>query len=121
MSKVLIVDDDETMVELLSGKLRNEGFEIFVANNGHEGLEECEKIKPDLIITDLMMPEMDGLDFILQVRKNNETIPILGISGFPGKREVAINLGASDFLEKPTNPKVLMQKIRDLLAGNTSP
>ena len=118
MAKVLIVDDDETMVELLSTKLRTEGYEIFVANNGHLGLEECKKIKPDLIITDLMMPEMDGLDFILQVRKDDEEVPILGISGFPGKKEVAINLGATDFLEKPTSPKALMQKIRDLLSGN---
>ena len=116
MAKVLIVDDDETMVELLSSKLRAEGYEIFVAGNGHKGLAEVKKIGPDLIITDLMMPEMDGLDFILQVRKNDEDIPILGISGFPGKKEVAINLGATDFLEKPTSPRILMQKIKDLLA-----
>ena len=116
---ILIVDDEPDILEFLSYNIRKEGFKVFVASNGQEALRIVQKINPSLILLDVMMPIMDGIETCQIIRKDlNLTQPIIAfltartedyaqIAGFEA--------GADDYINKPIRPRLLLSKIESLL------
>jgi DNA-binding response OmpR family regulator len=122
MSHVLIIDDDLTILNLFEQFLSSDGFSVSVAKDGREGLSLMKQRKPDLIITDIMMPEMDGLELIRKIRSHHPEIPVIAISG--GMKGAQINFlpharkfGACRVFEKPVSLSHLRTAVRELLGS----
>lgn len=116
MSLLFIVDDDQEFCSLLSEYLRREHYHPAVFFSAQQALTACKKSPPSLIILDLMMPGMDGLEFLTRLRKIQQTpVIILTARGDDVDSIVGLELGADDYLAKPFNPKVLMARIRAIL------
>lgn len=102
--KILYIEDEEIMIDLISRKLTQEGYDVHIARNGIEGLEMMKTVKPDLILLDIVMPKMDGMEVMERVNKDEELkkIPIVIISnsGQPVEIERIKELGAKDWLIK---------------------
>ncbi|MCM3600945.1 response regulator transcription factor [Robertmurraya korlensis] len=116
MTRVLIVEDDQQIAELVELYMKNDGYEIEKAGDGQEALQMLERTLPDLIILDIMMPKMDGLKFCKEVRKNNQ-VPILMVSAKVEDMDKIIGLmtGADDYMSKPFNPLELSARVKALL------
>jgi len=116
--KILIVDDDETEVALARQAFENENYRIFSAPNGEEALTIISANDLDLIITDVIMPEMDGVDLFkaLKAKTRTKNIPIIIITSNPVFKDSFTQLGGVDgFLEKPVNPHEIKSKVRSIL------
>jgi two-component system alkaline phosphatase synthesis response regulator PhoP len=117
--KLLLVDDEPDILEILSYNLSQEGYQIFTATNGLEALEKAKEIKPHLIILDVMMPEMDGIEACNELRKipqlNNTIITFLTARSEDYSQLAGFEAGADDYMSKPIKPKVLVSKIKALL------
>lgn len=118
-TKILIVDDEPDILEILTYNLENEGYQVFTANNGVKAIKEAKKIKPHLIILDVMMPEMDGIEACEQIRKT-ETLNECIIAFLTARSEdysqiAGFDAGADDYITKPVKPKVLVSKVKALL------
>jgi DNA-binding response OmpR family regulator len=113
--KILVIDDDEGMTELLSLLLAPTSSEIIIANSGPEGIELAKKQTPDVIILDLMMPEMNGWNVCQEIRKFTD-IPILILSAMdaPGMVAQALDFGADDYLIKPVSSGTLIARLNKL-------
>jgi two-component system alkaline phosphatase synthesis response regulator PhoP len=114
--KILLVEDEEIMVSLLQRKLSQEGYRIWVAREGKEGLKLMKEIKPDLILLDIIMPEMGGFEVMEEMAKEEELkkIPVIVISnsGQPVELDQARKLGAKDWLIKTEfDPKEVVDKV----------
>ncbi len=119
---ILIVDDDRSMRTLLHLAMTEEGYDVVEAKNGEQCLGECQLQKPDAILLDAVMPDMDGFtccDKIRQLR-GGELIPILMITVLDDQKSIdqAFNCGATDYITKPIHWAVLSQRMRRLLATN---
>ena len=117
--KILIVDDDPTTQKLLGLYLRSKGYDVSLAENGIDGLEKLGMENPDMIISDLNMPYMDGIEFVKSVRSDptRADLPILMVTteGDPEERERALAVGVNGYLVKPVTAEVLIQQIRHIL------
>lgn len=117
--KILLVDDEPDILEILQYNLKNEGYQIYTANNGQEGLAKAKKIIPHLILLDIMMPEMDGIEACEKIRsvKNleNTIIAFLTARSEDYSQVAAFDVGADDYITKPVKPKVLISKVKSLL------
>ncbi|OHB58969.1 MAG: hypothetical protein A2Y07_04825 [Planctomycetes bacterium GWF2_50_10] len=117
--KVLVVDDEIHIVHVVAIKLRNNGYEVFTAENGCEGYKIACQEKPDIIVTDFQMPAMTGLEMIEALRKNNETaaMPVIMLTarGFAIEDNQKESLRISDCLSKPFSPKELLRTVEDVL------
>lgn len=117
--KVLVVDDEIHIVHVVAIKLRNNGYEVFSADNGAEGLKLALKEKPDIIVTDYQMPVMTGLELIEQLRQHEETkdtpVVMLTARSFAISQEQQDHLRISGCLSKPFSPKELLGNIEDIL------
>jgi CheY-like chemotaxis protein len=120
MAKILILDDEPSILLMLKKLLEKAGYEIEVALNGKEGMKLFEINKPDLLITDIIMPEKEGLETIFELRRNYPDLKIIAISGggrigpdgyLPGAKL----LGANAVFTKPIVPKDFLQAVSDLL------
>ncbi|MCP4747779.1 MAG: response regulator [Desulfobacteraceae bacterium] len=114
MSKILVVDDEEANVRLLAMSLRSDGHEVLTALSGEQGLETFKKDNPDLVITDIKMPGMDGIEVLKQIKQldsNTEVIIITGHGDIDNAIE-ALKFGASDFINKPIRDEVLTVSIK---------
>ncbi|MDO8524170.1 MAG: response regulator [bacterium] len=125
MKKILILEDEVIILELLTKKLQREGYEVKTAQNGKEGLAMMEKEVPDLVLTDVIMPEKDGFDVILEMKQNellkNVPIIIISNSGQPVEIDRAKELGVDDWVIKTDfDPQEIVQKVQQVLA-KTSP
>jgi DNA-binding response OmpR family regulator len=125
MSKtVLVVDDEERLTSLVKTYLEQAGFRAVAAKNGREALFLARQEKPDLIILDIMMPEMDGLEFIRQHRKERET-PIILLTARVEDTDklVGLEMGADDYVTKPFSPRELIARVRTVLrrSGQSAP
>lgn len=119
MAKVMVVDDENDVVELIKFMLEKDGHEVVTANNGREALERVEPAKPDLIILDIMMPEIDGytVNTRLQEKDDTRSIPVIILTAKGQMRDLfALGSNVVAFMEKPFDPKGLREKIRELLA-----
>ncbi len=118
-TKILVVDDEEDILEFLSYNLEKEGAKVYTANNGLEAIDIAKKKKPDLILLDVMMPEMDGVETCLQLRDKDETknivIAFLTARGEDYSQIAGFDAGADDYIAKPIKPRVLISRIKALL------
>ena len=120
--KILLVDDEKDILEFLSYNLQKEGYQVFTAVNGIEAIEKTEKYKPDLVILDVMMPEMDGISACEKIRllQSSKDILILFLTArSEDYSELAgFDAGADDYVTKPIKPKLLISRIKALLKRN---
>lgn len=117
MSKtILVADDEERLVSLVRAYLEQEGFQVVTAKDGREALFVARQAKPDLIVLDLMMPEMDGYDFIRVHRSERDTpIIVLTAKVEESDRVLGLELGADDYVTKPFSPRELVARVRAVL------
>jgi len=119
MKSILIIDDEADIREILGYNLRKEGFDVHTASNGAEGIKFAESIGPDLIVLDVMMPDMDGIE-VCQVLRNNEKTAKIKICFLTARNEdysqiAGFDAGADDYVAKPIKPKVLVSRILAIL------
>lgn len=119
--KVLVIDDDVLVRGALASALASQGHEVTDAENGKRGLEIFQQCPPDLLITDIIMPEQEGIETIVQIRKTNPDLPIVAISGggrFGGVDflRMARSLGADVVLEKPFTVEALLESVAEARA-----
>ena len=123
--KILVADDDADVVELVSFNLKRAGYTVGTASNGVEALKKVRSFAPDLILLDVMMPELDGLEVCEILRRDSETasIPVLMLTALSSElgRMASLGSGATDFLSKPFSPRVLLGRIENLLQKANPP
>ncbi|HXG09778.1 MAG TPA: response regulator [Gemmataceae bacterium] len=123
--KILIVEDEPSLTEVLSYNLQREGYEAIVASDGPEGLRKAQTLLPDLIILDLMLPGRDGLEVCRDLRASHRTagIPILMLTAKAEETDQVIGfaVGADDYVTKPFSVKVLLQRIKALVRRTGGP
>ncbi|MCH7718142.1 MAG: response regulator transcription factor [Chloroflexi bacterium] len=113
---ILVVDDEKNIVQLARLYLNKEGFRVEAAYDGAQALEKAKILRPDLVILDIMMPEMDGLSVCRELRKtSNVPIIILTARGDDVDRIVGLELGADDYVTKPFNPRELVARVKAVL------
>jgi two-component system, OmpR family, alkaline phosphatase synthesis response regulator PhoP len=119
MPKILIVDDEQDILELIRHTLNKEGFEVFVAANGAQALDQARKVKPELILMDVMMPIMDGMEACRQLKEDPETAGIAIVFLTARSEEFAelagFEAGADDYIAKPIRPRVLLSRLKAIL------
>jgi two-component system phosphate regulon response regulator PhoB len=117
-TRILVIDDERGLTDVLSYNLQREGFDVLVAHDGQEGLRKAQMQLPDLILLDLMLPKMDGLEVCRELRGGDRTrgIPILMLTAKSEETDqvVGFSMGADDYVTKPFSIKVLMQRVRAL-------
>ncbi|WP_421939669.1 response regulator transcription factor [Pedobacter sp.] len=121
--KILIVDDEPDILELIEYNLKKEGYQVFLASNGQEGISVAKKVHPDLIILDIMMPKMDGIEACRLMRAIPEfknTFMVFLTARSEEYSEIAgFNVGADDYIAKPIKPRALVSRINAILRRNT--
>lgn len=117
--KILLVDDEPDILEIVGYNLKNEGYSIYTAGNGVQAIEQAEKHRPHLILLDIMMPEMDGIEACEKIRNTkgleNTVISFLTARGEDYSQVAGFDAGADDYITKPVKPKVLVSKVKSLL------
>ncbi|TWO33735.1 response regulator transcription factor [Seonamhaeicola sediminis] len=117
--KILLVDDEPDILEIVGYNLSTEGYQVITAENGFEAVKKAKKELPQLIILDVMMPEMDGIEACELIRKNpdlkNSIITFLTARGEDYSQVAGFDAGADDYITKPIKPKVLVSKVKALL------
>jgi DNA-binding response OmpR family regulator len=115
-AKILVVDDEKRLVALVEAYLTQEGYGVVTASNGQEALHLARQEKPDLILLDIMMPEMDGFEFIQAHRREADTAIILLTARVEEEDHViGLELGADDYVTKPFRPRELVARVRAVL------
>jgi len=119
MKQILIIEDDRTTIELIKASLEKDGFEVTAISDGEAGLAQVRKSPPDLLLLDLMLPKLPGLDVCRQIRSddNLNRLPILMLTarGDEMDRVVGLEVGADDYVTKPFSPRELVARVKALL------
>ena len=117
--KILLVDDETDILDLIKYNLEKEGFEVKIADNGKTAINVASSFVPDLILLDVMMPEMDGVETCIELRKNTKLkhviIAFLTARGEDYSQIAGFEAGADDYITKPIKPRVLVSKVKALL------
>jgi two-component system alkaline phosphatase synthesis response regulator PhoP len=123
--KILIVDDEPDILELIEYNLKKEGYQVYSARNGQEAVAEAKRTQPDLIVLDIMMPKMDGIEACRIMRTMPEfknTFMVFLTARSEEYSEIAgFNVGADDYIAKPIKPRALVSRINAILRRNTPP
>ncbi len=116
-SKILVVEDEATTKALIQYKLKNSGFEVASADDGTEALAFVAQHEVDLIILDLMMPLMSGNEFLIELRRSGNRVPVIVLTARTLEKDIveALSLGADDYVKKPFSPSELIARVRSLL------
>lgn len=118
--KILVIEDDPATSRLVDYSLRHEGYQVFTASNGLEGIRKAHDEAPDLIILDVMLPGMDGFEICHRLRSEPDTanLPILMFSAKAQEidRDTGLKVGADDYLSKPAAPNDIVSHVENLLA-----
>ena len=121
-AKVLLVDDDPVILKLLQVNFEMEGYTVMTAADGVEGLEKARSERPDIVLLDIMMPRMDGLQVTQALKGDDSTkdIPIILLSAKAQASDIQAgrDMGADDYLTKPFDPLELLERVGDLLSGD---
>lgn len=123
MAKILIVDDDALLVRMYQKKLENDGYIVATADDGETALQKVTELKPDLILLDIMMPKINGLQVLAILKENQATsnIPVILLTNVGGSDEDAqrgLEMGAVAYLIKASNrPKAVVEKVKEILKG----
>jgi len=119
--RILVIDDEADLRRFVRFRLSKAGYKVFEARNGIEGLEQLHKVKPHLIVLDIMMPKMDGWETCRRIREVSDVpILILSVKGDRGSKVKGLDLGANDYLAKPFAGFELLQRIESLLNDSDS-
>jgi two-component system alkaline phosphatase synthesis response regulator PhoP len=117
--KILLVDDEKDVLEFLSYNIKKEGYQVFTANNGSDAVDKAKEIVPQLIILDVMMPGIDGIETCNQIKEHtalqNTIVVFLTARGEDYSQIAGFEAGADDYITKPIKPKVLVSRIKALL------
>ncbi|RRN74230.1 DNA-binding response regulator [Peribacillus simplex] len=115
--KILVVDDEQSIVTLLQYNLEQAGYSVITALDGEQGLQAAVDIRPDLVVLDLMLPKMDGLEVCKQLRQQKINIPILMLTAKDDEfdKVLGLELGADDYLTKPFSPREVVARIKAIL------
>ncbi len=120
MPTVLVIDDDPVIVELLRVNFEIEGFDVISAGDGEEGLEQARRERPDLVLSDIMMPRVDGLQLLSELKDDPRTrdTPVILLSAKAQNAEVqqGLDMGADDYVTKPFDPLDLIDRVNAVLA-----
>ncbi len=116
VQKILIIEDEEKIVKIVQAYLEREGYAVLAANNGRDGIEKAVAEIPDLIILDLMLPEISGWD-VCRILRRDSSVPIIMLTarGEDTDKIIGLELGADDYVTKPFNPKELVSRVRAVL------
>ena len=115
-TKILVVDDDRNICELLKLYLENEGYSVFVANDGQQAVEMFQAKSPELVLLDIMLPKMDGWQVCREIRKvSNAPIIMLTAKGETFDKVLGLELGADDYVTKPFDAKEVMARVKAVL------
>ncbi|MDP9441162.1 MAG: response regulator [Actinomycetota bacterium] len=121
--KVLLVDDDPVILKLLQVNFEMEGYTVMMANDGIEGVEMARSHRPDIVLCDIMMPRMDGLEVTRTLKADDETrsIPIILLSARAQAFDIqeGKSMGADEYVTKPFDPLELLDRVKDLLEGKS--
>jgi len=113
MTKILVVDDEPSITNLVSAYLKPEGFEVFTASDGNAGLKAARAFKPDLIILDVMLPGMDGIELLSRLRRESDVYVImLTARTEETDKIVGLSVGADDYVTKPFSPRELVARVK---------
>jgi DNA-binding response OmpR family regulator len=117
MVRILVVEDDPNILKLLPSDLELEGYTVFTAKDGLEGLERARTLKPDLLILDIMLPKMNGYDVCRSLRKDGSEIPIMMLTakGQEADKVIGLDIGADDYVTKPFGGMELLARVKALL------
>lgn len=117
MEKILVIDDSSTNIVLLDALLQREGYEVITSLGAIEGLKHVENLQPDLILLDLLMPEVNGFDFMKSFNQMNKDIPVIIVSavGTSENKKISKELGATNFINKPVDIPALLNLIKNTL------
>jgi class 3 adenylate cyclase len=122
-SRILVVDDQRANVEMMAGVLKGRGYEVFTALDGRQALEQVSKVRPDIVVSDILMPVMDGYQLCEKLRADADTalLPVILVTSLDaqGERLKGLEAGADDFLAKPVNWDELFARVRSLLRVKT--
>ncbi len=112
--RILLVDDEEIILETMGDDLREAGFDVIEAQNGVEGLRRFKERKFDLVISDLMMDQMDGFGVLREIKRISPETPVIIITGYPSSKAAkeALMLGASDIITKPSDMNDICNTVR---------
>lgn len=115
--KILVVDDEQSIVTLLQYNLEQAGYSVITAFDGEEGLQAAVELSPDLVVLDLMLPKLDGLEVCKQLRQQKLNIPILMLTAKDDEfdKVLGLELGADDYLTKPFSPREVVARIKAIL------
>ncbi len=125
-TKILVIDDEKSIIELVSAYLKDEGYQIYTAMDGPSGLRAARAFKPDLIVLDIMLPGMDGIELLVQLRReSNVYVIMLTAKTEETDKIIGLSVGADDYLTKPFSPRELVARIkaamRRLRSGSSTP
>lgn len=116
MTKILVVDDEPSIIHLVSAYLKPEGYEVYTATDGHAGLKAARAFKPDLMILDLMLPGMDGLELLSRLRRESDVYVImLTARTEETDKVIGLSIGADDYVTKPFSPRELVARVKAAL------
>lgn len=122
--RILIIEDEHDLAELVANRLRSEGFAVDICHDGKSGVERCLTTEPDLVVLDLMLPELDGLEVCRRIQQHRRT-PVVMMTAKSDESDVLIGLGvgADDYITKPFSPRELAARVHAVLrrASNTDP
>jgi phosphate regulon transcriptional regulator PhoB len=125
MKRILIIEDDKDIIELVRYNLTNEGFQVTAAYDGTSGLTALKKTPPDILLLDLMLPKLSGLEICREIRKDESMnrLPILMLTarGDEADRVVGLEMGADDYVTKPFSPRELLARVKALLRRSEPP
>jgi DNA-binding NtrC family response regulator len=115
--KILVIDDEEIVRISCKKCLEPEGYDVSVAGTGIEGMKLAKENRYDLILTDLKMPDMDGMEFLVNIKETQHEVKVIMITGYStvDHAEEAIRLGAHNYIEKPFTPDTLIAAVKDAL------
>jgi two-component system alkaline phosphatase synthesis response regulator PhoP len=115
-AKILIIDDEESILNLVSSYLRPEGYEVYTASDGPSGLKAAQAYKPDLIVLDIMLPGMDGIELLSRLRRESDAYVImLTAKSEETDKIIGLSVGADDYVTKPFSPRELVARIKAAL------
>jgi DNA-binding response OmpR family regulator len=113
---ICVIEDEEVIAGALAARLRAEGFDVEVAHDGHAGVELCERVRPDLVVLDLMLPGLDGLEVCRRIQRDR-SVPVLMLTAKAEEEDMLVGLGvgADDYMTKPFSLRELVARVRALL------
>lgn len=115
MKKLLLIEDDHLILKMIEFKLKKEGYDVHIAMDGKSGIEMIDKVQPDVIISDIVMPYKSGIEIVYYTKKNYPDIPVIVLSELGEEEKTvveAFKLGAVDFVSKPFNPQELVLRLK---------